>query len=224
MTSNTNADRVFAKPSGPPAGRRPIIILSATRGTSLIELIIATGVISVALLVGIPRMDRMTSALRLDSAAAEVAVVLRWARQQAGMRGHKVGLKFYPSAAGPISYALYADGDLDGVRTADIRSGVDPEVVPLQRLQHLGHDIRFGIPLDRQGRAPRAINSRRRIRRPEDPIRFNRSDIASFGRSGTATPGTVYLTDGYRVVAVRLLNRTGKVSIFRYNPATEAWK
>ena len=35
-----------------------------------------------------------------------------------------------------------------------------------------------------------------RFRRRTDPLRFNSSDLASFGPLGTSTPGSLYLTDG----------------------------
>ncbi|MCB1009629.1 MAG: hypothetical protein KDB94_12155, partial [Acidobacteria bacterium] len=82
---------------------------------------------------------------------------------------------------------------------------------------------RFGFPA---GRAPRDPGSPgRRLDRLDDPIRFNRSDIASFSPLAGATPGTVYLTDGERrLVAVRVTGRTGRVRILAYDVATETWR
>lgn len=196
----------------------------ATIGATFIEVIIATGVIGMALLVGIPRIDRISARVRLDAAASEVSVTLRRAHHQARLSGHNVGLKFFVEDHGKTTYALFADGDFDGIRNADIRSGADPQLTPRQPLQHLGQDIRFGIPTDGSGLPPFAPNTRRRLDRLDDPIRFNRSDIASFGAGGTATPGTVYLTDGRRAFAVRVRNRTGKVQILRYDRNQEIWK
>lgn len=106
--------------------------------------------------------------------------------------------------------------------TADILSGDDPEVVPRTRLAHLGRQIHFGFP---PGRAPRDPGDpRRRLTGLDDPIRFNRSDIASFSPFGTSTPGTVYVTDGMRhLSAARVLGRTGKIGCLTYDVVRERW-
>ena len=57
-----------------------------------------------------------------------------------------------------------------------------------------------------------------------DPIRFNRSDLASFGPLGTGTPGSLYLTDGRRLVVVRVLNRTGRVRTLAWDRNTDTWR
>ena len=63
------------------------------------------------------------------------------------------------------------------------------------------------------------------MKRLDDPIRFNRSDLASFNPRGTATPGTIYLTDGLRhLAAVRVNNRSGKISVLYYDPEEEVWR
>ena len=195
-----------------------------TSGYSFPEALVSIAVIGILCTWMIPRLDRVTAHARLESAAAEVATAMTRARETARLRGHRVGLKFFPVEGRETTYALYADGDFDGVRTRDIERGIDPMVAPPRPLQGLGRDIRFGIPRDRSGRPPRRIGSRRRLDRLDDPIRFNRSDIASFSRGGTATPGTVYLTDGSRAMAVRVLNRSGKVAVFRYDFETETWR
>ncbi len=195
-----------------------------TAGMTLIEIIVVSGVIGLLLVVGIPNIARISATARLDAAASEVAVALRRAHQHARLKGHNVGVKFFTQEGGPTTYALYTDGDSDGVRSVDIDRGIDPQLAPRQPLEHMGKDIRFGIPRDASGRPPRAPNSRRRLDRLDDPIRFNRSDMASFAAAGTATPGTVYLTDGRRAFAVRVRNRAGKVQVLRYDRQQEIWK
>ena len=49
--------------------------------------------------------------------------------------------------------------------------------------------------------------------------------MASFDPLGTATPGTVYLTDGREIlVAVRVTDRTGRVRTMIYDYGREAWE
>jgi prepilin-type N-terminal cleavage/methylation domain-containing protein len=194
----------------------------AEHGYQLIELLIAMAISSLVLAIGIPPLLNLAAKLRVELAAAEVASALHVARAYAVRHDANVGLKFAVDSDGTVTWALYRDGDGDGVLSADIASGDDPEVVPRTRLAHLGRQIRFGFP---PGRAPRDPgNPRRRLDDLDDPIRFNRSDIASFSPIGTSTPGTVYVTDGrHHLSATRLVGRTGRIYRLTYDVATERW-
>lgn len=170
----------------------------------------------------LPGLFRFTRSLRVDLAASEVMGALRLAQSHAVRYSTKVGVKFREDREGRISFTIYRDGDGDGVLNRDIDSGVDPQLAPTRRLVHMGQRIRFGFP---RGPAPRDPGDpRRRLTRLEDPIRFNRSDLASFNHLGGSTPGSVYLTDGlYHLAVVRVFGRTGKVKVMRYDPNTETW-
>jgi hypothetical protein len=192
-------------------------------GYQLIELLIALAISGTVLVAGIPPLMRLTAKLRVELAAAEVASTLRVARAFAIRHSANVGLKFRVRPDGSVVWALYRDADDDGVRTDDIDAGVDPEVLPEQRLAHFGRSVRFGFP---PGRAPRdPSNPRRRLDRLDDPIRFNLSDIASFSHLGTSTPGSVYITDGQSYLsAARVFGITGKVTVLSYDVRTERWR
>jgi hypothetical protein len=133
-----------------------------------------------------------------------------------------VGVRF-TREAGRYRYALYRDGDGDGVLTRDIESGVDPQVVPPHPLQHLGGRVGFGIPPELAPRDPG--DPSRRLQRLDDPIRLNRSDLASFTPLGGSTPGSFYLSDGnQQLFAVRLFGRTGKIEVLHYDAASGRWR
>ena len=167
----------------------------AERGYQLIELLIAMAISSLVLALGVPPLLSLAAGLRVELAAAEVASTFHVARGFAIRHSANVGLKFEVAADGTVTWALYRDGDGDGVLTADIRAGDDPQVLPPSRLTHL-----------------------------DDPIRFNNSNIASFSALGTATPGTVYLTDGMRhLSAARVTGRTGRIDRLSYDVASEQW-
>jgi len=110
-----------------------------------------------------------------------------------------------------------------GARTADIDAGVDPRVTSVRSLVHFGRTARLGFP---DGAAPRdPSDPYRKLERLDDPIRFNRSDIASFSPLDGATPGSVYVTDGeHHLYAVRLNNRTSRVHLLRWNRAELRWE
>lgn len=192
-------------------------------GFQILELVVALAVTAVVGLIAYPSLVSATSALRLDLAAQGLVSTLRQARATAIRRGTHAGIKLYPLGDGRVEWRLHVDGDGDGVRTADIDDGVDPPRGPRRRLAHFGRHVRFGFPSEYTPRNPSRPG--RPLTRLDDPVRFNRSDMASFGPLGTGTPGSLYLTDGRRrLVAVRLFARTGKIRVIRYDPEQEVWR
>jgi type II secretory pathway pseudopilin PulG len=192
------------------------------RGFQLIQLVTVLAILAGSLAVLVPPFLRWSSALRLRLAAAELVSTLRLARMQALTTTGKVGIKFRSREDGRVTFTLHRDGDGDGVRTRDIADGTDPQVGPERQLQHVGAHVRFGFP---PGIVPRDPGDpRRRLDRLDDPIRFNRSDIATFNAMGQATPGSLYFTDSRRGLAViRLLSTTGRARVLVYDAAAEVW-
>ncbi len=192
-------------------------------GFQLVELMLVLAALGVVVALATPDLLRVSANLRTRLAAEEVAGALRRSKSLAVRENRYVAVKFRTGGDGRVSFTLYRDGDGDGVRNRDIDSGVDPPVGPSHPLRHLGRHVRFGFP---PGPAPRDPGDpRRRLGRLQDPIRFQRSDLASFGPLGGSTPGSVYLTDGQRsLAAVRVLGRTGRVRILLYDRATERWR
>lgn len=196
---------------------------SRQAGFQLIELIVVLALLTLLLTWWVPQLLTMSRRLRVEMAAHELMSALRTARSTAVRRGANVGVKFHVEESGRVLYGLYRDGDGDGVRTRDIERGVDPAEGPLRELVHLGAHVGFGFP---DGPAPRDPgNPRRRLRNLEDPIRFNRSDIASFNPLGASTPGSLYVSDGLdHLAVVRLFGRTGKVKVLVYDSEREVWE
>src|SRR6202035_2640571 len=158
---------------------------SSTRGFQVVELVVALAAFGLVTVVGVPPLLRMTSQFRVRLAAEELVGVLRGARWLAIRRSAEVAVKF-DTTSGPTTFALYRDGNGDGVSNAEIRSGVDPLVEAARPLQHLGRDVRFGFPPGRPVRDPG--DPSHWLDRTDDPIRFNDSDLASFSSLGTSTP------------------------------------
>jgi type II secretory pathway pseudopilin PulG len=196
---------------------------SHQHGFQLVELVAAAAVAALALLVAAPPLTRAAARLELRLAAGEVTGSLRQARAYAIRHATHVGLKFRTAPDGTVYWALYRDGDNDGVRTADLEAGIDPQVAPWRAFAHFGRSVRFGFP---PGQAPTdPSDPRRRLERLDDPIRFNRSDIASFSPLHGSTPGSIYLTDGVRhLVCVRVDHRSGRPRILTWSPEERRWQ
>jgi competence protein ComEA len=128
-------------------------LMSTQRGFQLVELVVVLALISMAALIVVPPVLSLSAPLRVDLAAHELRRALpRRARWRSGIAPTS-GIKFYP-AAGRVTYACYRDGDGDGVRSADIVAGVDPQVTPLRTVSHLGGRVGFGFPPGRRRAIP----------------------------------------------------------------------
>lgn len=192
-------------------------------GFHLVEVMVVLAVMSAIAALVVPGALRLTAGLRVRLAAFELAGALRTASALAVRRGERVAVKFRVSEDGSVSYRLYRDGDGDGVRNRDIESGVDPPVGLPHQLHHLGAHVRFGFPPGDPPRDPG--DPGRRLGRLQDPIRFNLSDLASFGPLGGSTPGSLYLTDSrFHLSAVRVTGATGRIRILKYDPGTQTWR
>lgn len=191
------------------------------KGFSLAELVVVLTLVILIAAVGVPALE-LASGVRLHLAAQELGGTLHLARAEAARRGFNVAVKFRPGTAGGATYTLYRDGNGNGVLNRDIDSGADPALSLPRPLQYLGSRMHFGFPPGRRVRDP---GSPRQWLSVQDPIRFNNSDLASFGPLGTSTPGSVYLTDGKsRLMAVRVTGRTGRTRIIVYDFEEEVWR
>lgn len=192
------------------------------RGHSLIDLILATAVLALTALMAMPALWNASRRTLLNSAAAEVTSTLALARATAIRYNANVGVRF--ELDGQLAMArLYRDGDGDGVRNADIASGADRPFGPPRPLGHIGSRVRFGFP---PGISPADPSSPGRpLPNLGDPIRFNQSNLAVYDPLGTATPGSIYLTDSVDdLLVVRVQGRTGRVRVLRWNDGARRWQ
>ena len=188
---------------------------------TLPEGLVVVAVLGITAGIGAGPLREGLARARLASAAREIGQRMILARWNAVANGRSVGLRFEPEGSG-WRVASYLDGDGDGIRTGDIRDGRDTALGRPFRPADGRGGVRFGVP---PGRYPRVPPSRGWVEGGEDPIRFGRSDIASFSPMGSATAGTVYLTDGDgRMAAVVVFGTSARVRVVRFDTAARRWR
>lgn len=189
-------------------------------GFSLTELLLALALLGLLVAASSPTLGAALARSRAQAAAREMIGTLTRLRGEAIARRHAVGLRI-TGAAGARRFVPYADGDGDGILTADILAGIDPPTGPALDLPSRYEGADFGlldaaIPALPPGGPPLLPGS--------DPVRFGASDIVSFTPIGTASSGTLYITDGRDTVfAVVLYGRTGRIRSYRYDRAAGRW-
>jgi Type II transport protein GspH len=204
----------------PARGRRGGSGPFPTHGVSLVGLCLALTVAVALIVAAVPTMASLSAAVAVRSAAYDAATALYRARAYAIARNVHVGVKFRRNG-NRYEWALYRDGNGNGVRTAEIARGVDkplPVYVPWAR-----RDVLPSILAD--CRVPDPGNPGSYLDHPEDPIRFGVSDICSFSPAGESSPGSIYLSDGRnRMAVVRVLGRTAKIRVLYWRRGDRAWR
>lgn len=149
-------------------------------------------------------------------AARYVASRIVSARLDAVQRSTRIGFRFEPSGA-DYSIATYADGNRNGVRTAEISNGTDPPLSQRELLADHFAGVRFGLAAgvpDLEGAS-----------QPDDGdgVRIGSARILTLGPDGTATSGTVYIRGRRGQFAVRVLGATARTRIFKYDAGAGEW-
>jgi len=188
------------------------------RGFSLMELLTVVSIIGLIVAVAVPSFLNLRRRAALRAASAELRTQFHLARSRAISRNVNCGLKFL-LLGGEWHFAVYQDGDHDGVRNDDIKSGKDrlvarPRVVfPTSRAVTIGLlNVAIKDP-DGDLLSPK-----------KSPVVFNKSAICSFSPLGESSSGTIYLTDrGLDLYAVRVYGASAKIRVLRYVRGTGKW-
>ncbi|MFN8057523.1 MAG: GspH/FimT family pseudopilin [Vicinamibacterales bacterium] len=174
-------------------------------GFSLSELLVATAVIVVAVAGSAAAVSSGLAEARGAGAGRYLAMLLQQARARAVLEGVAVGLHF-AERDGRTIMALVRDGDGDGIRSADIDSGIDPIVTPYEAMDERFRGVEFRIGTDCV--SPDGLEV---LRRGSDALRIGRTSTLVFTPLGTSSSGSMYLcgASGPQVV-VRVLGATGR--------------
>jgi type II secretory pathway pseudopilin PulG len=177
-------------------------------GFTLLDVTFALGVIGLIGAIAIPRMHDGVDRSRGLAAARYLASRMALARALAISRSANVALRFDEGSNG-IGFAMFVDGNGNGVRSADIAARVDPSVEPPVLLGDIFPGVAIALSADVA---------------PGDAVQVGSSSLLSFTASGTATSGSVYVRgrDGTQW-AVRVLGTTARTRVLRYSPSTGGW-
>ena len=192
--------------------------VTRSRGYSLLEVMMVMALSVTLSAAAVPEYLAAVDEVRASGAVRYVSARLQHARMEAVMRSAMVGIQFTQTSGG-YSYAVYVDGNRNGVLTRDIQRGVDRLIAPVERLPDQFPGVEFGAipglpPVDSGGTPPGT-----------DPIRLGSGNIASFSALGTSSTGTVYIRSRRDAqYAVRIYGETGKTRILKFEPRTGQWR
>jgi type II secretory pathway pseudopilin PulG len=192
--------------------------LIPSRGFSLLELVFVAGIAATLSAVAVPQYLTAIDDFRAAGAARYISARFQRARMEAVMRSADVALQFTSSSSG-YAYAVYVDGNHNGVLTRDIQRGVDRSLGPPEQLSDQFPGVDFGaVPglpaIDAGGTAPGS-----------DPIRLGEGSFATFSAAGTSSSGTVYIRSRRDAqYAVRIFGATGKTRTLKFDPGTRQWR
>src|SRR3954465_10266787 len=188
------------------------------RGYSLLELMLVMALSVTMSAAAVPEYLTALDDVRVGGAVHYVSARLQRARMEAVSRSAMVGVQFTQTTGG-YSYAVYVDGNRNGVLTRDIQRGIDRLITAAGRRPGQFAGVELGAipglpPVDPGGAAPGS-----------DPIRLGPGNIASFSALGTASSGTVYIRSRRAAqYAVRIYGETGKTRMLKFEPGTRQWK
>ncbi|MFP5246764.1 MAG: Tfp pilus assembly protein FimT/FimU, partial [Thermoanaerobaculia bacterium] len=160
-----------------------------TRGFTVLELCTLMAIIGLTILVVLPWFSSMRRRSALRAAASQMRTIFHLNRSRAVARGMNTGMKFV-ELAGEWHFAVYEDGDGDGVRNDDIKKGIDRMLAAPRLVFPESRAVTVGL-LAESIKDPDGDP----LPPTKSPIAFGTSTICSFTPAGESTPGTIYLTD-----------------------------
>jgi prepilin-type N-terminal cleavage/methylation domain-containing protein len=202
-----------ARPGHPRPGASP-----GHGGYSLVELMLVLGVAATVAAIAIPQSRWALDEARTLGAVRYLTSRIHQARMEAVTRSHSAGLRFIPSGDS-FSYAVYADGNRNGLRAADIADGIDAWLDPPERLSDLFAGVDFGAVPGLPSVDPSAPPP------GDDPIRLGAGNMLTFSAIGTATAGSLYVR-GPRSAqyVIRIFGETGRTRALKFDARSRSWR
>jgi type II secretory pathway pseudopilin PulG len=184
------------------------VAAAGTRGFSLVELLFVSGFMLVMAAVAVPQSLVTLERSRAKAAARYLAARVALARAQAAKRSAYVALRFEGTGEA-MSFAMFVDGNRNGVRARDIDARVDRPIDTRVRLRDMFPGVDIALSAAAGG---------------GEGLRVGSSRMLSFSPIGTATSGTIYVRGRDDTqLAVRIFGATARTRVLRYEPRTREW-
>jgi prepilin-type N-terminal cleavage/methylation domain-containing protein len=173
----------------------------SSRGYSLPEILTVIAIIGICVMAVTPAFFSMRQRMGVRIAAAQMRAIFARVRITAIARHRHVAVKFL-RIGNAWQYAVFEDGNGNGVRNAEITSGVDRLLEPYRIVLNGDRVSQIGLPL----RAIPDPSGSGSVSPTASAVRFNNSTLCSFTPLGTATSGSIFLTDGREGAAALIVN------------------
>lgn len=185
-------------------------------GFTILELLFVVAIAGTLAATAVPHSLRALDDFQTRCAARYLAQRIGTARLDAIRRSTSHGLRFTPASPDYLVTAV-ADGNRNGLRTAELTSGVDHTLTEPERLDSHFRGVAFGLLDDVPDADGQPANG-------TDGVRIGSSRLLTVNADGTATSGTLYLRGrGRSQYAVRVLGVTGRVRVLKFDAIRGRW-
>ena len=192
----------------------------AQRGTSLAETLVVVWLIGLSAILAGPGLDSARHSWTMATTCRRITALMMRARFVATTEGRACSLVFEHTGDGWHCF-LARDNDGDGVNRPDLAAGIDTILGEHVELADppAGLGILRGVPIpDPSGEGLLGGDL-------DDPVRAGRGDIVTFTRDATATPCSIYITDGRdRMRVVRLFGPTARFRVLEWRAGWRTWQ
>jgi prepilin-type N-terminal cleavage/methylation domain-containing protein len=191
------------------------------RGMTLAELLVVLGILALLVGVAIPAAAYVRDQGRVAAGARYMATAFQAARWNSVAHRKARGFAFERLGSDWV-FRIVEDGNGNGLRTSEVRKGVDRVLSGPHRLGEFVEGVEPGFPPG--GPFPKIPPEKGFISDTSDPVQFGSSDLVSFTPLGSSSSGTLYLTDGREALyGVVLFGPTVRVRVWRYDRKAGRW-
>lgn len=190
----------------------------ATTGHSLIELLLVLSTAATVSAMAVPPLVAALDDYRTAGAVRYISTRIQRTRMEAVTRSTNAAMQFIQTET-DYSFGIYVDGNGDGVRTPDIKNGIDRGLGAIERLSDNYAGVAFGLlpglpPVDPGSPAPGT-----------DPIKLGSSNLLSYSSIGTSSSGSMYIRGrGQTQYVIRILGDTGRTRVLKFNLRSRQWE
>ena len=150
---------------------------------------------------------------RLEGTTRRLGLTLAALRARAATAGQAHGL-WVRVQGEDLHWLVVADGNGNGLRTAELLSEVDLVLDTAAQLGIEAPGIRAGLPAGVTGINGSAVAA----------LTFGGTELLSVGPDGTSSSGTLYLSDAHgNAAALRMYGPTGRISLWRRRESEGRW-